>query len=163
MVESEITLPVELEGCCGTNKAAGPFREEIVNLEALKASEDDPSFIAMVKEEIVIRLGFIEQICLTCPNRKNGQEQAPVTGITCLPPDLKKIFARRVITPTEALSLARRCGLAEGHGGRHYSIKAPSGARFALPRHPGDLSPGVTRSFFNFLEGVVIGQQEILT
>lgn len=51
-----------------------------------------------------------------------------------------------------AVRLIRRCGgRFVRHGRRHDIFESPDGKEIQVPRHPGDLSPGVERDIKNKL------------
>ena len=50
------------------------------------------------------------------------------------------------LAPREAIRLRRKHGgKFVRHGGRHDIFELPNGQLIQVPRHPGDLSPGVER------------------
>ncbi|MBI3485533.1 hypothetical protein HY025_01160 [Candidatus Daviesbacteria bacterium] len=143
--------------CCPRGETIRVLRQDRGDLESMLGSGID----ILVTEEINKMDLLINESCKTCPFLQASETDSSK--------ELEKETRRvpvipRVTTSRWMQQFARSQGLdITRRNGRHpLHIEAPDGSSRPLPDHPGDLSPGVTRSLINWILNNSINRSLVL-
>lgn len=116
---------------------------------SLLSEQVDPE----IEAEIQDRREQLRAICDACPVGKLTASISiePVSASISSGQGLRESIGRQA-TYSDVISVARRIGLSIVGGGNHpFAIEGSDGRKFAIPTHPGSLSPGVISNARKFL------------
>lgn len=132
---------------CFNYQAVSAINRDISAGQELLGEVNDPE----IEAEIQAKREELRAICGACPVSGTSSLATEATVLTTSM-DSRRIPLGRQSTYSDLISAAREMGLSIVAGGNHpFAIEGADGRKFAVPAHPGSLSPRVISNARKFL------------